>query len=45
MDVDNLAVAPFVDYTQQDIFTNADLCVGFSYAYGMQQYDLTRPVG
>ena len=42
MDVENLAIAPFVDYTREDVFANADLWVGFSYVYGMQEY---QPVG
>ena len=40
LDIDNLALVPFVDYIKEDVFANADLWAGFSYAYGMQDYDV-----
>ena len=42
LDVDNLALVPFVDFIKKDVFANADLWAGFSYAYGMQDYEVVN---
>jgi len=38
-DIEMWAISPFVSYTKQEIFANADLMVDFLYSYGDQSYE------